>query len=459
MGEARSRTAVYWEAGQPPMPIRQTTVESGGAPLPDEVKAELENILASAAFRRSERHAQFLRYVCQAALNGESSKLNEYLIAHEVFGRGDDYSPSEDSVVRRQAHSLRQKLQDYYNGGGKENPLRIALPIGRYVPIFVRPPHPQPVVESPLLPRQLKKQAARSPQWWLGLVVGAGIVLFALGWLLAGWTHGREPGHSLDPALTEVWGPWLSSPDGAVICFSNPMTAVVKQFSTRLPAGSQPPRLAVTAEQDQKFRKALNLPPGGFLYLSPAISQSKTGEALGGIAMATFFTKLGVPVHATQSRFLSWEDFRTHNLILLGHDEANRWLDPILSKLPIRLAVTEGDHPRRIVNMNPEKGQASEYRLSYTASKDQPSQDYGLVSMIGGTDGRHQLLLINGLNTEGTEAAMEYLTDPASLQNVFSSLRRTAPKHTGRWQFQLVLRTEVRDKVPTRADLIVVKVL
>jgi hypothetical protein len=121
--------------------------------------------------------------------------------------------------------------------------------------------------------------------------------------------------------------------------------------------------------------------------------------------------------------------------------------------------VTEGDHPRRIVNMNPEKGQASEYRLSYTASKDQPSQDYGLVSMIGGTDGRHQLLLINGLNTEGTEAAMEYLTDPASLQNVFSSLRRTAPKHTGRWQFQLVLRTEVRDKVPTRADLIVVKVL
>jgi len=95
------------------------------------------------------------------------------------------------------------------------------------------------------LPRQLKKQAARSPQWWLGLVVGAGIVLFALGWLLAGWTHGREPGHSLDPALTEVWGPWLSSPDGAVICFSNPMTAVVKQFSTRLPAGSQPPRLAV----------------------------------------------------------------------------------------------------------------------------------------------------------------------------------------------------------------------
>ena len=83
------------------------------------------------------------------------------------------------------------------------------------------------------------------------------------------------------------------------------------------------------------------------------------GEALGSVALASFFTRAGVPARTTQSRFLSWEDFRNKNLILLGHDEANRWLDPILSKLPFRMGASEVDKPRRIVNTNPAKGEAS----------------------------------------------------------------------------------------------------
>src|SRR5690349_9308421 len=107
-------------------------------PLPDEVRAELETVLSTPAFRRSDRQSRFLRFVCEATLRGESSKLNEILIAYEVFGRGTEYSPGEDAVVRRQAHSLRQKLQEYYAGDGAKDPIRIDLPVGRYVPVFVR---------------------------------------------------------------------------------------------------------------------------------------------------------------------------------------------------------------------------------------------------------------------------------------------------------------------------------
>ena len=436
----------------------QPGIEVGNIPAPDEVKVELETILASTAFRRAERHAKFLRYICQTALDGEASKLNEYLIAHEVFGRGAEYSPGDDSVVRRQAHTLRQKLQDYYTGEGKDNPVRIELPTGRYVPVFVRPQQISPAVEN--IPQRVEPEGhpSRIRPWWPLLAVAAGVGLFALGWLMAGIGHRERPAQA-DTVVTEIWGPWLSDPGGAVICFSNPVTAVVKQFRSPLPPGSQPPRMPVTLEQEREFRQALELPPGGYLYLSPAISQSKTGEALGSLAIAMFLTKLGVGVHPTQSRFLSWEDFRSENLILLGHDEANRWLDPILSKLPLRLASTEGDQPRRIVNTKPEHGQPSEYRLPYPIKKDQPSYDYALVSMTRGIDGRHQLLLVNGLNTEGTQMAMEFLTDIPDLQGLVSTLRRTAPNHSGQWEFQFVLRTEVRDKVPTKPELLVVKVL
>ena len=79
--------------------------------------------------------------------------------------------------------------------------------------------------------------------------------------------------------------------------------------------------------------------------------------------------------------------------------------------------------------------------------------------MLNGIDGRHKLLLVNGLNTEGTQAALEYLSDPATLQILLAALRKTAPNHRGAWQFQLILSTEVRDYVPTRPDLLVLRVL
>jgi hypothetical protein len=69
----------------------QPTSEAGNAVPPSEaIRAALDSVLKSQTFRRSERHARFLRFVCETALNGESGKLNEYLIAQEVFERGSD---------------------------------------------------------------------------------------------------------------------------------------------------------------------------------------------------------------------------------------------------------------------------------------------------------------------------------------------------------------------------------
>jgi hypothetical protein len=429
-------------------------------PEPAEVQAELDRILATDAFRRAERHTKFLSFVCETALRGNGSQLNEYLIAHEVFGRGADYSPGEDSVVRRQAHAVRQKLQEYYAGPGKDDPVRIVLPVGRYVPAFVRAeaepvpeaPPPQPPVAAPPAP------PAGRPRWHFALAAAVVPLLFAAGWLTATATR-ATPAGGLDPALQEIWSAWLSDPRGATFCFSNPLTAVVKQFSAPPPDSPIPPRIAMGPEEADHFRKWLNLPAGGFLYLSPAISQAKMGEAVGSVRLAAMLAAQQVPVHATQSRLLSWEDFRSANMILLGHDEANRWLDPILAKLPMRLGATDREKPRRIIDLQAKPGEASEYVIQYATKRDQPSQDFALISMLNGLDGKRQLLLVNGLNTEGTETALEYLSDAASTRALVAALRRVSPQHKGPWAFQAVLRTEVRDKVPTRTDLVVVRVL
>ncbi|MCU1258123.1 MAG: hypothetical protein JWO80_1008 [Bryobacterales bacterium] len=414
----------------------------------------MELVLSSQSFRRSERQSRFLRFICETTLNGEAGKLNEYLLAHAVFDRDAGYSPGQDSVVRRQAFSLRQKLHDYYGAEGKQDPLRIELPVGRYVPIFSSPPHEsdrEPAEEHPLA------EPVASRQW--PLVMMAVALMAACG--VAGWLMGNRSRHApLDPAVAEVWGPWLSDPQGALICFSSPMTAGIRHVEKPFPADSPTRGIPLTPEQAPRFEQPLALPAGGNIYLYPNISHGKMGEALGSIQLAVLFTKADVPVRTTQSRFLNWESFRSENLILLGHDEANKWVDPFLSKLPFRLAATGADKPRRIVNVAPRPGERPEYYASLAPGQYESStEDFAIVSLLNGVDGRHRVALINGANTEGTQTALEYMGDPVSLRSLAAALRKAAPGHKGPWHFQALLHSELHDRLPTRVELIALRVL
>lgn len=447
---------------------------------PDEeaVRAELDAILNSSQFKRSERHSRFLRFVCETALKGEALKLNEYLIAHAVFDRGEDYSSGEDSVVRRQAYSLRQKLQEYYTNEGARDPVRIDLPLGRYVPTFstvasarqspaletapsIEPASPPaaelaPVSETRPLPSTPRPETkALASAWWLGAAIVLAAVFFAIGRATAPRTN--RP--AFDRALTEIWGTWLTDPQGVFICFSNPITTVVKPVDAPFPADALPHPVKLNEQQADEFRQQVDLPRDGFIYLYPGIGHAKMGEALGSIAMTALLTRAGIPVRATQSRFLSWDDFRTKNLILLGHDEANRWLDPILSKLPLRLARGGVDRPRRVINSRPQAGELAEYWPNHAMTSKGRPEDYALVSMINGVDDRHRLLLINGVNTEGTEVAEEFLTDAVSMRRLLTMLQQSAPGHTDPWRFQMLLHAEVRDNVPTKVNIVIVRVL
>jgi TolB-like protein/Tfp pilus assembly protein PilF len=100
------------------------------------VQAELQRILASPAFLRSERLARFLRYVVEQTLAGEGEAIKEYSIGVSVYDRP-DFDPRIDSSVRVDARRLRAKLEEYYEGPGANAPLRIELPKGTYVPVFV----------------------------------------------------------------------------------------------------------------------------------------------------------------------------------------------------------------------------------------------------------------------------------------------------------------------------------
>jgi hypothetical protein len=427
----------------------------------EEVQTELNAILRSRAFERSERLQKFLRYVCEAALRGETSRMNEYLIGNEVFGRGADYSPNEDGIVRRQAHALRRKLQAYYENEHRDSQIRIELPLGHYEPVFRRQAGPAESETAPDASPDKERSWKRTRVLGLGLLFGA--LMFSLGWFGGRSSLVEDPlqasSKRVHPAIQELWGPWLDDSSGATICFSSPLSTVVKHFPKEVPLSSSPNRIRVSAGQEGTMRQVFDLVPGGYLYMTPSLAQAKMGEAISAVHLAALFSRANLPVRTTQSRFLSWETLRKENLVLLGHNEANHYLDPILRKYPLRLAATDGDKPRRIVNEVPSPGEPAEYHIDYSENPNDLTQEHALVTMIPGLDGRHRMLLINGLNTQATQTATEFLTNPVTVEELLARLRNEAPAHKGPWHFQVVLRAEVHDKVPTKGALVSLKIL
>ena len=98
------------------------------------IREQLDRILSSGPFLQSRRRQRFLEYLVNETLAGRSERLKGYTIALEVFSRPETFDPVADPLVRIEAARLREKLNQYYEGAGRDDPIRIELPKGSYTP-------------------------------------------------------------------------------------------------------------------------------------------------------------------------------------------------------------------------------------------------------------------------------------------------------------------------------------
>ena len=105
-------------------------------PAAPAVRDELERILSSETFKRSERARELLSYLVAREQLGEAERLKGYAIAVDVFGKDSEFDSSTDAVVRVQAGRLRELLTQYYAAEGRSDPIRLVIPRGSYVPAY-----------------------------------------------------------------------------------------------------------------------------------------------------------------------------------------------------------------------------------------------------------------------------------------------------------------------------------
>jgi serine/threonine-protein kinase len=100
------------------------------------VNHHLDQALSSPLFRKAERQSRFLRFVVDAALQSPEATIKEFDIGIAVYDRRTDYDPRTDPIVRVEAARLRARLREYYEVTPPER-VRIDIPKGRYVPLFI----------------------------------------------------------------------------------------------------------------------------------------------------------------------------------------------------------------------------------------------------------------------------------------------------------------------------------
>jgi TolB-like protein len=196
---------------------------------PDDIRAQLERILASRGFANAGRLSRLLRHVVDKTLAGQADQLKEYSVGMEVFDRDETYDPRIDSIVRVEAGRLRSRLDEYYNADGAADAIRISLPRGAYVAQFEpRAEVPSAAVTPPVEPPSTAATSNRVMPWALGL----GLVVVVA--TLVAWVGGSPASQGQPSVAVLAFEQYSASEeDGAVAAqLTDSVTAELARLGT-----------------------------------------------------------------------------------------------------------------------------------------------------------------------------------------------------------------------------------
>lgn len=192
------------------------------------VRAELNRLLDSVAFRTSKRCREFLEYIVGHTISGPSGALKERAIGVELFQLPQDFDTSQHTIVRVTANEVRKKLaQHYLAENGASHRVRIELPPGSYSAEFrweipalesevgetasakapvVNAPAAEPLAAE--LPQTPIAETFRpvGPTWLTRRVIGYAAAVLVVAGAAVGWTWRAVKSVSVDaqsPAVIE----------------------------------------------------------------------------------------------------------------------------------------------------------------------------------------------------------------------------------------------------------------
>lgn len=372
-----------------------------------DVVGQLDRILKSPAFSKSQRYSAFLKYCVERALDGQSDLLKERTIGIDVFERRPDYDPGNDHVVRSAASEVRRRLAQYYQDCADSGEIRIEVLPGSYVPRFSLSHVPdQDLGEAPPAVMLEEAPTRRTPSWRRRAVAGTIVTALALLVLFVN-RAGRAP-----TGFEWFWSPLLSAP-GKTTIFVGPAGLAATE------SGSVPrDDAAVTA---------------GTFMKNSAVSFASAAMAA---KLSGFLQTHGKASQVLSSTTSKFDDVQRGPAVLLGGLN-NAWTLRLTDAL--RFGFDLQDQPRVWIRdrHRPQGG----WSFDFTTPYQKVTRDYAVISRVMLPATEQMTLIVAGLGQWGTAGAVDFITDPVRLQK----LRESAPNRARDVNLQVVVAVDVVD--------------
>jgi hypothetical protein len=431
-------------------------VPQGVRPTETQIRMQVDAILSSAQFQGSRRGRQFLQYVCERALAGESSSLKERAIAVDVFGRRPESDLGEDTIVRVGARELRKRLAQYYSSpDGLAAVVRVDLPSGSYVPDFRFASDVQPGTGSASNSTTVVQEEVEVAVVDLsqptrfrraGYLVAAGLALIGVFALYSYWRRSQPAslpgiGALSSSSFARFWQPMLQSPDAALIAVGHPLVyrpshRAVKLSESRLPPLPFPMQRPIQLQPNELNGSDIVAVPNQFVGFGDLVAATEIAGMLG---------QHKKDFQIRMASGVSFAELRKRQVLLIGA-MSNRWTMELGQNWRFRF-------DRRLGQSNVLVDTASPTPLEWSVamrSDDVIPEDYVLISRIANSSTGGLVIVGAGIKQFGTEAAGHLISDPAALSPLLDSI----PAKWENKNLQAVLRVKVIANTPAQPELV-----
>lgn len=114
----------------------------------DDIEELAASLRARQALGRSAGLNRLFDFLVSVALS--ETRPKEFEVAAAVFGRSSDFDGAQDASVRVAVHRLRRKLEEFYAGPGKDDPVWLTIPKGEYRMVAEPQPAAAGIARRPL---------------------------------------------------------------------------------------------------------------------------------------------------------------------------------------------------------------------------------------------------------------------------------------------------------------------
>lgn len=411
-----------------------------------------QRVAASGSLGRSRLLVKFLLYIVDRHLQDRTEEITEQQIGVRVFGRADDYDPSEDNIVRSYARNLRKRLVDYFETEGKEETLLLEIPRGGYAPAFSTRSVPAHRYQGPdaLTSNQpedcdsadaaadaafTENQESRGVKEVLSLSTQRALaeklslhrryqscLLFCIAILVGFSCSLLQPAKLLKhltaseaETASDAFWTQLFSADRETYIVPSDVGLVVMQGLLH----ERPLPLADYINDSYRADLPVDAVPGAATLLKLG---KRRFTSVVDLEFATHLAQLDrvSPGRVTirYARDLRMDDLRSGNAVLIGSLESNPWVELFQPRMNFRFTINTGsDKPSGLANTHPRPGERAIYGTP------EPNHTYGLLAYVPNLTSSGHVLIVGGLNTAGTEAAATFLLTPSLMASTLRHAR------------------------------------